>query len=1417
VVDTHLSLVILSTTMDPSLYLDIPFESLETIEHTDSHSQPLSQALSVLEKSVQYCLNMRLKLSGTENHYFNAKGGSADSITLVFDDPEDSKLVSDAILKSSGEKRKDSGFDVSSAVFELSGDAGRPSDPGSVSNGDNAHALSEIASDAVTAMNEQSLEQDTLAAETEAQDNTWHGLKSQDARLPEVRALGTDQNTDQNTDSDLRLNGSTLPTSPFDGRVPAARVLNASSRPATPQDAPLISHKIITENQAGMHSLQRSGSTAADVNRSSMNLNEGPASEHYGSWDSLYDVSPKRSEVNQPHMQEATSAIRARSKKQVPLQAIVSEPRKEKLSQQMRDESGRTAAGTAELAREGAQKSRSADTGRRLSGPSKTASANSKKARYGNTSKRDSKATGSRTTKRPGRTRKDQEEDGVESASALQRPRHSHQASLVVQGSGSSHSNAPAMRKTIESAALNKPSKPLTQVSKSQIRRHHGPKPVHTTDRDDVNYDEAFEPDGDDANEGDRFDERPLAKRSKRGKPRKAPVGQKKIKRTPAQPRPPKASVPPVSLATRKPRRIAAVKANKAIQGIADYDVVEDEIVDDDSIDDNTKERSVFELRPSIPSTSTANAPPVARPTKSLPHLKPSIRRSPMPPPATSHITSKPPVVDLSRIPRPVKDPLVGRSSAQESTEPVGTKASKTVEPSKAGSAMAPASAEITTGVGPPAARSRLPPTPEADTKTSAVAAKTLVAATVAEDIDQIEASPDQDPITAKPMSSPNEYFAPKKATPTRDASPRPVNSNHDDLMQSKEISAANQSKPHSPIDDFEETLAADDNAQPHELDAGLGHAEENASNAADSNASTHGKRPALLPQDGAPPKQSAFASAAPNMSDLQMDPTQAHFEEAMAFAQAPGGDLSSDLLQAPISHQKLQTKSGHSSFQPDTRRDNKTEVTTTSTSTPAPVSKKLTAAKLESALSAIPKLHPETITKHRPIPPGPVLPSKGRSPALQRGTRAAPLNASPILAEQKGRQKRREHLEDTKQAKRSKPLFVEDDTYLRQRDHASGRTTPRRKEPKDIHRKPNIVHFEPTGPSNQGSSTRKPEHALASAKTATPNPHPDEEYRSKRKHVDDAQDNRVAPELLPEKRQKLHYRDEPKEAVEQAPLLPTKAQRANNVGQQRKASSQSSRVDEFGSPQPYQHARTTTITQNNLPPRPTAKQMFTLDDDSEVDENLAPYDDEPSAFPKVPLPTHKPLKQSPRAAPTALIANNSKHRPSSPLAPSSIITGLAAHKEQADGKLVVVRTAEIVVLKKRQDPFVEAARERSNSFMDLLRKSSGKRVDKSQAKQYGPPCVGNNVSDDQDPEKTLIGASDPDDEDASSTASETSSDSDDSSSEEEKLSDDGSVLAWQRALQPHQKATLDVLIEISHVGSHLIAIHSADDAIACN
>jgi len=1381
--------------MDPSVYLDIPFGSLETIEHTDSQSQPLSQALSMLEKPAQYCLNMYLKLSKTENHYLNARGGSVDSITLVFDDPKDSKLVSDAIVKFSAESEYESDLGISSAVLDVSVDAGRRSDPGSVLNNDNVHALSEIASDAMTAMHEHNLEYDTLAAGTEAQDGTWHGLKSQDAHLPEERALGTDQNTDQNTESDLRMNGSTLPTSPFDSRVFAARDIDVSLKPATPQDAPLNLHKTnLTQNRAAMHSPQGSGSDAAGANHGSMDLNEGQASEHYGSWDSLYDVSPKRSEINQPHLQDATSAVRARSQKQVPSQVIANEPRKKKLSQQMRDESGRIAGGTAGLARKGAQKGRSADNDRRLSGPSGTASVNFKKARYGNTSKRDTKATGSRTAKKPGHTRKDQEEDRVESASALHRPRHAHKAGLAVQSSVSSHPNASALRKTIEGKAPNKPSKPLTQVLKSPVKRHHGPKPVNTIDRDGINYDEAFEPDGDDANEDDGYDGRPSAKGSKRAKQRKAPVGQKKIKRTPVQPRPPKASVPPASLATRKPRRIAAVKANKAIQGIADYDVVEDEIVDDDIIDDKTKEQSVFEPRPSVPGTSTAKSPPVAQPTKTLAPLKPSGRRSPMPPPATSHNPSKPPAVDSSRIPRPAKSPQDGKSLARGSTESVAT------------------------GVRPLAARSPLPPTPKDNTRAPPVAAETLVAATAAEEINEIEASPDQVLIIADPTSSPNEHLAPEKATSTRDISPRPVNSSQDGSTQSPKTSAIIQSKPHSPIDDHKRTLPTTDEVQLHEVDAGLSRAEEHTTKGANTSASTHGKQQVVLPQNDASPEQSVFASVVPNMSDLQVDPTQAHFEEAMAFAQPPGGDLSSDPLHAPISHQKLQTKSGHGSFQPDTRRINKTEVTATSTSTQVPISNALTAAKLQSALSAIPQLHPEAITKHRTIPTASMLPSKGRSSVLQKGTpETAALNASLILAQPKGRQKRPQHLEDTKQAKRSKPLFMEDDTYPQQRDHASGRTTPKDEPPKDIHRKPNIVHFEPTGPSNQGSSTRKPEYALASENTAAETPLPDIEYRSKRKHVDDAQDNHVKPQVLPEKRQKLHYHDESKEAVEQTSLLPTKAQRASNVGQQRKASSQSSRVDEFGSPQAYQHARTTTIIRNNLAHRPTAKQVITLGDDSGVDENLAPYDDEPSGFLEVPLPTDILLKTSPRAGPPALISNNNKHRPSSPLAPSSIITGLAAHKEQAGGKPVVVRTAEVVVPQKPQDPFVEAALERSNSFMDLLRASSGKRVDKSQTKQNGPPHIGNNVNDDQDPEKTLIGASDPDDEDASSTASGTSSDSDDSSSGDEGPSDDGSVWAWQQALQPHQKATLDVLIEISHVGSRLVAIHGANHEIACD
>lgn len=1395
--------------MDPSFYLDIPLGSLETIEHTDSQSQALSQALTMLEKSVQYCLTMRLKLSGTENYYLNAKGGSVDSITLVFDHSEDSKLVSDAIAELVEETPKKSDLGVISiAEFELPGDASRLSDPDLVSYGDNAHALSEIASDAVTAMREQSLGQDTLAAKAEAQDNTWNGLKSQDARFPEEQALGADQNTDQNTESDLRMNDSTLPTSPFDSRVSASRVLDVSLKPATPQNGPQDSHKpAITQDQAVMHGQQESGSTTAEAIRDGKNLHERQASEQQGNWDFLYDVSPKRSEANQHQLQDATATFKVMSQKQVPLHAIASGPRKEKLSQQMRDENGRTAGGTAELAREGAYKGRSADDGRRLPRPSKPASVNSKNFRHADTFKRNTKTTGSRTTKKSGRIGKDQEEEGVRSASALRRPRHLHQVSTAVQGSVSSYATASAIRKTIERKAPDKPSKPLTQVSKSQVKRRHASTPVHTIERDNVNYDEAFEPDGDDTKEGDRYDERPPAKGPKRRKPRKAPIGQKKIKRTPAQSRPPKASVPPASLATRKPPRMAALKANKAIRGIADYDVVEDEIVDDDIVDDEKETLSVSEPRPSVPSILIAESPAVARTTQKLPQLKPSTRRSPTPPPATSRIVSKPPAIGSSPAPRPAKNPLKGRSSTPGPTESVATKVSKSVEPPKFGPAMAPASAIVTTSAGPQAATSPLPATPKVNTKTSSVAAKTLIAATVAEDIDEIEAPRDQDPNIANPTSSMTESSAPKKATSIIDALQRPISSTHDNLLHSKTISAVAQPELFSPMNDHAKSQPADDQAQSPKLDAGVGHAAKYATMVAEDSAPRHGKEPALSPQNDAPPEHSAFVSAAPNMSDLLVNATLAHFDEAMAFAPPPGRDLSSDPLQAPISHQKSQIKSGHGAFQPDTRQDKKSETITASTRTPIPISKTLIAAKLQSALSAIPQVHPETIIKHSTIPTAFMLPSKGRSPALQKGTpETAALNASSTLAQPKGGQKRPQHLEDTKRVKRNKPLILED-----------GRTTPGDEWSKNIHRKPNIVHFEPTGPSNQGSSTRKPQFALASEQPVTETRHADIEYRSKRKHIDDAKDDYVKPQLLPEKRQKLHYRDEPKEAVEQALKLPAKMQRASNVGQQRKASSQSSRVDEFGSPQPYQHARTTTLTQKNLPPCPTAKQSIALCDDSEVDENLAPYDDELSDFPEVPLPTNASLKKSPRAGPPALISNNSKHRPSSPLAPSSIITGLAAYKEQADGKLVVVRTAETVELKKSHDPFAEAALERSNSFMDLLRKSSGKRVDKDQAKQNDPPCAGNNVSDEPDPEKTLIGASDPDDEDASSTASETSSESDESSFGEQELSDDGNVVAWQRALQPHQKATLDVLIEISHVGSPLVAGHDADAAIACD
>lgn len=168
---------------------------------------------------------------------------------------------------------------------------------------------------------------------------------------------------------------------------------------------------------------------------------------------------------------------------------------------------------------------------------------------------------------------------------------------------------------------------------------------------------------------------------------------------------------------------------------------------------------------------------------------------------------------------------------------------------------------------------------------------------------------------------------------------------------------------------------------------------------------------------------------------------------------------------------------------------------------------------------------------------------------------------------------------------------------------------------------------------------------------------------------------------------------------------------------------------------------------------------------------------------------------------------SNNKHLPSSPNA-SRIAAGLTAHTAHACGKFINIQTENTVMPVRPLDPFLEPGQDQyhPNTFMNLLRRSSDLDTDKKNSPRVSPKAV--------DTDKTLVdaesceevvrpdsssaGCSVPDD-----SSSSTESYSGGSSRSQELVSNDQDLseeAAWHKALKPHQRYTLDILCEVSHV-----------------
>ena len=369
---------------------------------------------------------------------------------------------------------------------------------------------------------------------------------------------------------------------------------------------------------------------------------------------------------------------------------------------------------------------------------------------------------------------------------------------------------------------------------------------------------------------------------------------------------------------------------------------------------------------------------------------------------------------------------------------------------------------------------------------------------------------------------------------------------------------------------------------------------------------------------------------------------------------------------------------------------------------------------------------------------------------------------------------------------------------------------------PPDINRKPEIISFSAEGPKNQGSaSIKKPKPLPISRGMQTDDSNqavPGNELELLKRKAASRVDPSPSAYEQPPKRQK-RYITPPTKHNHVPQMIP---EPTNSIAVQEKpnrVSSQSTRVDENGSPMPSVHARHDMVAQTHgyKKDEEVAGSYLITDLHTEDGVSYAEGDileDDPS----LPLTIFPPLHQGHNAG-FDRFSSNSKRKYGSPTAPSNFAS-MPAHYMFQDGTIVNSQTKENIVPSEPQDPFTGAGQVETSDFIRALRRKSGTEA-RSQddllsrkgtvinAKRQLPACT-------EDPDKTLVEIEPPRKQRkrdvisigsaiTSSSSGLTASAGVSSSIEASSLESDAQ---WRKAFEPHQGDMLGVLTEISHVSN---------------
>ena len=355
-----------------------------------------------------------------------------------------------------------------------------------------------------------------------------------------------------------------------------------------------------------------------------------------------------------------------------------------------------------------------------------------------------------------------------------------------------------------------------------------------------------------------------------------------------------------------------------------------------------------------------------------------------------------------------------------------------------------------------------------------------------------------------------------------------------------------------------------------------------------------------------------------------------------------------------------------------------------------------------------------------------------------------------------------------------------------------------------DPHRKSLLISFDASGPKNQGTILVGGSRFTTDVRAIHPREEEPQGPHTQKRKVAAFVDDRLPWEHAQLAKRQKHSNVTP--SVRKSALKPIRKPSPLIVQEKvQRLSSQSTRVDENGSPLPFVHSRIGAVAaRDNLLEN---EETVCIDNG----EQFVMHDEEPAwAEPYLPVRANASISEASNLN-FVNLSSNAKQQPSSPHA-ASIFASMPVHHLYHGGQIVNTKTNEAIVPAKPQDPFVGATTYPPGTFMTRLRNATemGHQRQSEGVKKQRPLAgkARKSLAMEDDPEDTLVEAALPRKRRKLSPLSNSTSSSHGTSSRDSSPSDEpdeesyAETVQWQQMYEPHQGNMLEVLSHISNVSN---------------